>query len=51
MLFFEANEIEEVSIKRAILLSSVGSETYKAIKSLAMPKKPAEKPAKKAPNT
>ena len=43
MLFFEANEIEEHSKKRALLLSSVGAEMYKVIKSLAMPKKPAEK--------
>ena len=43
MLFFEANEIEEDSKKKAILLSSVGAGTYKVIKSLAMPNKPAEK--------
>ena len=37
----EANQIEEDKKKRAILLSSVGAETYKVIKSLMMPKKPA----------
>ena len=42
MLFFEANEIEEDSKKRAIFLPTVGEEVYKVIKSLAMPKKPAE---------
>ena len=43
MLFFKTNEIEEDSKKRAILLSSVGSEMYKVIKSLAKPNKPSEK--------
>ena len=43
MLFFEANEISEDSKKRALLVSSVETKTYKVIKSLAMPKKPAEK--------
>ena len=43
ILFFEANEIQEESKKKAILLSSVGPETYKVIKSLAIPSKPTEK--------
>ena len=43
MPFFKINEIEEDSKKRAILLSSIVSETYKVIKSLAMPNKPSEK--------
>ena len=59
MLFFEANETQEGNKKRAILLSSVGAETYRVIKSLAIPKKPAEisgnckicKFSKRAPNT
>ena len=59
MLFFEANETQEDNKKRAILLSSVGAETYRVIKSSAMPKKPAEKSgnckickfSKRAPNT
>ena len=57
LVFFEANQTEEDSKKRAILLLNVGTETYKVIKSLAMPKKPAGKSFKKtgftkrAPNT
>ena len=43
ILFFEANEIQEESKKKAILLSSVGAETYKVIKNLAIPSKPTEK--------
>ena len=43
ILFFEANEIQEESKKKAILLSSVGAETYKVIKSLPIPSKPTEK--------
>ena len=43
MLFFEANKIEEDSKKSAILLSSVGAEMYKVIKSFAMQNKPTEK--------
>ena len=43
MLFFQANDLEKDSKKRAILLSSAGTETHKVIKSLAIPKKPAEK--------
>ena len=42
MVFFKGDEIEEGSQKRAIL-SSVVAEMYKVIKSLVMPKKPAEK--------
>lgn len=43
MLFFKANEIERDSKKWAILLSSFVAETYNAVKSLAIPMKPAEK--------
>lgn len=36
MLFFEANETGEDSKKRALLVSSVETKTYKVVKSLAM---------------
>ena len=42
-LFFEANKIEEEMKKKAILLSSVGAQTYKLLKSLSVPSKPAAK--------
>ena len=42
-LFFEANGIEEETKRKVILLSSVGAQTYKLLKSLSVPSKPAHK--------
>ena len=41
--FFDANKIEEPERKRAILLSSVGSQTYSLIRNLLSPAKPGDK--------
>ena len=41
--FFDANKIEEPERKRAILLSSVGSQTYSSIRNLLSPAKPGDK--------
>ena len=41
--YFEANEVTDASKKRAILLSAVGSETYKLICDLLAPTKPGQK--------
>ena len=41
--YFQANNIKKDSKKQSILLSSVGAETYKVIKSLEIPNNPAEK--------
>ena len=38
--YFETNEVDNSKIKRAILLSIVGSETYKPIRGLLAPKTP-----------
>ena len=43
-LFFEANEITNENKQKAILLSSIGADTYNLLKSLLMPVKPIEKP-------
>ena len=42
-IFFDANKIEEPERKRAILLSSVGSQTYSLIRNLLSPAKPGGK--------
>ena len=42
-IFFYANGIEEPERKRAILLSSVGSQTYSLIRNLLSPAKPGDK--------
>jgi hypothetical protein len=41
--FFEANDIEEDSKKRASLLTIAGADTFKTIRSLLAPSKPSEK--------
>ncbi|XP_049325965.1 uncharacterized protein LOC125785828 [Astyanax mexicanus] len=41
--FFEANEITDAAKKRAILLSSVGSQAYGLMRNLLSPTKPGEK--------
>ena len=41
--FFEANSIEDVNKRKAILLSSCGAATYKLFKGLTAPEKPREK--------
>lgn len=41
--FFEANNIENVSQKRAILLSSCGASCYKLFRGLVQPAKPGDK--------
>ena len=41
--FFDANKIEEPERKRAIMLSSVGSQTYSLIRNLLSPAKPGDK--------
>ena len=42
-VFFEADGNEEETKKKAILLSSVWTHTYKLLKSLSMPTKPTDK--------
>ena len=42
--FFDANDIEEDEKKRAILLTVIGSATYKVLSNLTSPTKPKEKP-------
>ena len=41
--FFEANEITDASRQKAILLSSVGSQTYSLARNLVSPAKPGDK--------
>ncbi|XP_062297408.1 uncharacterized protein K02A2.6-like [Scomber scombrus] len=41
--FFEANEIDDASRQKAILLSSVGSQTYSLMRNLVSPAKPGDK--------
>ncbi len=41
--FFEANEITEATKQKAILLSSVGSQTYSLLRNLLSPVKPGSK--------
>ena len=44
--FFDANGIDKDDRKRAILLSSCGSQTYRLLRSLVSPVKPDTKPYK-----
>ena len=44
--FFDANGIDKDDMKRAILLSSCGSRTYRILRSLVSPVKPDTKPYK-----
>lgn len=41
--FFEANEIDDAGRQKAILLSSVGSQTYSLMRNLVSPAKPGDK--------
>ncbi len=41
--FFEANEIDDASRQKAILLTSVGSQTYSLMRNLVSPTKPGDK--------
>lgn len=41
--YFIANDLEEATKQKAILLSVVGAETYQLMRSLTAPKKPTEK--------
>lgn len=42
-LFLEPNRIEKETEKKAILLSSVGAQAYKLLKSLSIQSKPSDK--------
>jgi hypothetical protein len=42
-LFWEANDIDDEAKRRAVLLTSIGSEAYSVLKNLTAPAKPAEK--------
>ncbi len=41
--FFEANDVKDAGMQRAILLSVCGADTYKLISSLVAPAKPGDK--------
>jgi hypothetical protein len=42
-LFWEANDIDDKAKRRAVLLTSIGSEAYGVLKNLTAPAKPAQK--------